>query len=701
MKNNLYLYIFGLLSSAFFGQNLPNDCVNYIQACDNQSISYNVSGAGVQEIIPPSCGTEESNSLWLKVTIAESGFLGFILIPNSNDIEEDYDFWIFGPNSICNNLGNPIRCSTTNPSMAGQSNNHTGMDANSIDTSEGPGVNGNSFVKQLNVSAGESYFIVIDRPYGISPFTLNWTGTAIIANPFSTQNFLDFEDIILCDDGADNLEPYDFSVLTTPYIGSIVGYTLSYFETNQDASLNLGEIIGINNVSQGTYFVRITNTNSSCFIVKPLEVVFNSLQPLQVLGCDDTPDGIFTFDTSNIETDLLNGLTGFDMSFTDENNIPLSSPLPNPFITNQQTINVMLTSNTGNPCSFTTTIEFVINDKPQFFAIPTSLTTLCNQNNPNQSIEFANFDTSTFQSTILGFQTGMNVEYYDENNIMLSSPLPNPFNSESQIISVKIINSNDENCFTTGTIALNVLQLPNIELIGQEKKVCKNLPNYSVLLNAGLINTNQISNHTYQWFLNNTSIAGATSYNLPVNVAGNYSVLVTNANNCENTRTVLVSESNIATINNITINDFEYNNAIIVDATGIGNYTYSLNNISFQTSNVFNNVLPGIYTVYIKDINGCGIVEKDINVLGAPKYFTPNGDSFNDFWNIKGVDAKLNAKTIIRIFDRYGKLLSQINPLSQGWNGMFNNQQLPADDYWYTIELNNGRIVKGHFSLIR
>jgi gliding motility-associated-like protein len=88
-------------------------------------------------------------------------------------------------------------------------------------------------------------------------------------------------------------------------------------------------------------------------------------------------------------------------------------------------------------------------------------------------------------------------------------------------------------------------------------------------------------------------------------------------------------------------------------------------------------------------------------VLGAPKFFTPNGDSYNDYWNIKGVDAKLNAKTIIRIFDRYGKLLTQINPLSLGWDGTYNKQTLPADDYWYTIELNNGRIVKGHFSLLR
>lgn len=100
-------------------------------------------------------------------------------------------------------------------------------------------------------------------------------------------------------------------------------------------------------------------------------------------------------------------------------------------------------------------------------------------------------------------------------------------------------------------------------------------------------------------------------------------------------------------------------------------------------------------------MKGCDTLTEKINVMGAPKFFTPNGDGFNEFWNIKGIDRQLNTKTSIRIYDRYGKLLSQINPLSFGWDGTFNNKIVPADDYWYYIEFSNGRIVKGHFALIR
>jgi gliding motility-associated-like protein len=56
---------------------------------------------------------------------------------------------------------------------------------------------------------------------------------------------------------------------------------------------------------------------------------------------------------------------------------------------------------------------------------------------------------------------------------------------------------------------------------------------------------------------------------------------------------------------------------------------------------------------------------------------------------------------VIRIFDRYGKLLKQIFPNSNGWDGTFNGQALPSDDYWYTVVLEDGREIKGHFALKR
>lgn len=56
---------------------------------------------------------------------------------------------------------------------------------------------------------------------------------------------------------------------------------------------------------------------------------------------------------------------------------------------------------------------------------------------------------------------------------------------------------------------------------------------------------------------------------------------------------------------------------------------------------------------------------------------------------------------MIYIFDRYGKLVKQISPLSQGWDVTFNGNQMPSSDYWCSVQLDDGRIIKGHFSLKR
>jgi len=78
-----------------------NDCVDAILICGNANLSgLTASGIGVQEISPGNaCGLGENNSLWLKIKINTGGTLGFTLTPQSPNLIEDLDFWIFGPNA--------------------------------------------------------------------------------------------------------------------------------------------------------------------------------------------------------------------------------------------------------------------------------------------------------------------------------------------------------------------------------------------------------------------------------------------------------------------------------------------------------------------------------------------------------------------------------------------------------------------------
>lgn len=148
-----------------------------------------------------------------------------------------------------------------------------------------------------------------------------------------------------------------------------------------------------------------------------------------------------------------------------------------------------------------------------------------------------------------------------------------------------------------------------------------------------------------------------------------------------------------------------YNIEIV--AQGTGDYEYAINGGEFQDDPQFFDVPPGINTVIINDKNGCGTTEPiEFLVVGYPKFFTPNGDGIHDNWNILGIETLSNPAVFI--FDRYGKLLKQLDGTTLGWDGTFNGRALPSSDYWFRLDYerdDNGvfvaRSVRRHFTLVR
>lgn len=204
---------------------------------------------------------------------------------------------------------------------------------------------------------------------------------------------------------------------------------------------------------------------------------------------------------------------------------------------------------------------------------------------------------------------------------------------------------------------------------------------------------------SYEW---NTNPPQFTQQ-ITVNSGGIYEVTLTNALNCSKTKTFTIEASGIATIEDIIINDFRENNSatIQISASSLGDYEFSLDGVNYQDSNIFSNLNAGEYTVYVQDKKGCGIIFETFYILDYPKYFTPNNDGYNDTWYIKNLDKRNLENSVITVFDRYGKLIKQVSGTSEGWNGTFNGEILPSTDYWFTIELTNGKTIKGHFALKR
>lgn len=270
-----------------------------------------------------------------------------------------------------------------------------------------------------------------------------------------------------------------------------------------------------------------------------------------------------------------------------------------------------------------------------------------------------------------------------------------------QTLWIRIESNLDNSCVGLGPyISLNIEKLPNIQL-NSANLICSNLPTFFVTLDAGFLNSVTLSNFNYDWKKNGTNL-NVTTPTLGVNSEGNYTVDVTNSSGCSRIRSIQVTASNSATINTIDIVDLVELNTVTVNTTGPGDYEYSMDYLNglWQDSNSFTNVPGGIHQVVVNDKNGCGLVSKEITVLSIPKFFTPNNDSYNDVWIVKGMESYPNSD--LKIFDRYGKFIKELTPGSTGWDGTFNGQELPASDYWFVFKMDATAPEKrGHFSLKR
>ncbi len=282
----------------------------------------------------------------------------------------------------------------------------------------------------------------------------------------------------------------------------------------------------------------------------------------------------------------------------------------------------------------------------------------------------------------LNLPSNYQVNFY--NSPTSTTPLSNSFlltTPYQQTIYAKISNNN---CYNGIPVILNINTFNNT-ITDENVAICSNVPT-TLTADAG-----------YQSYLWNT---GETTSSIQVANAGIYNVVIENTNGCTKVKTFTVTASEIATIENIIISGFNENSSAEIVISGNGVYQFSIDGVNYQNSPVFTNLTGLVYTAFVK--NGCGTVQKEFYLIQIPKFFTPNGDGINDIWYIKGIRPMTpNVNSIVSIFNRYGKLLTQFPAFANGWDGTYNGRQMLADDYWFVIELGDGRTAKGHFSLLR
>ncbi|WP_396146182.1 T9SS type B sorting domain-containing protein [Flavobacterium sp.] len=787
-KKIIYLFV-SFFAQFSFSQ---NDCVDALVACGNSNYNnISIVGPGISEIdFTNSCTGQENNSLWIKVTIQNPGTLGFTLIPNNASLNIDFDFWVFGPTASCSNLGQTIRCSTTNPQLSNASNNQTGMNATETDTFEGPAAQGNNFVSALNVLANETYYLVIDRFSGDSNFSLQWTGTATFSDAPIINNTTAGStlNISKCDSDAvqDNSTSFDLTQNQSLAIGLQTNILATFHISENDAIVGSNKIINTTNFTNTSnpqiIYIRLENALTGCFTTSNFSLTvtpFQTQNPINIESCDFDNNGFATFNLLENTFILTNGDPNLVVTYHPTNND--TTTLPNNYTNQVAFTNETLwakISDSSTSCYAYKPFDIIINPAPvavasqltqcDFEVFPNGLTTfnlneanniITNNNanyvtsfylnnadavaninalssnytnisnpqiisvrvtnsvtgcfsitqltlnvtvNPTQVVTIEKCDDdgtedgiTTFNLADAGFeQSGNTVTYFSTpNDALLELNQITTTTFTTQTVYARIENGND--CIGVNVINLIIKPLPNFT-ITQFGLLCLNDVSKSTQLTAQMVNP---LSHSFLWTPTNE-----TTQSIDVTQNGTYTVTVTNnTTSCTKTLDIIVTSSEIATIQDIEIVELSDNNSVEVLVNGNGDYVYSIQEPygPYQDSNIFTNVPMGFHTIYVKDLNGCGISEQLISVLGVPQYFTPNGDGFNDTWNIKGVNEQFYANSIIHIYDRYGKLVKQISAIGQGWDGTYNGNLAPSDDYWYNITFDDGRNAKGHFALKR
>ncbi|MBC2839764.1 T9SS type B sorting domain-containing protein [Robiginitalea sp. SC105] len=175
---------------------------------------------------------------------------------------------------------------------------------------------------------------------------------------------------------------------------------------------------------------------------------------------------------------------------------------------------------------------------------------------------------------------------------------------------------------------------------------------------------------------------------------------------CSIQRSVEVILSVPPGISGIIIEDFSAANRVTVETDAVGDFEYALDNGPFQANPVFEGVPAGSHQVRMRDRLGCGEITETITVVGYLPFFTPNGDGQHDTWQIQGLETLTDP--VVHIFDRYGKLLKQLDRDSPGWDGTYLGRLLPGSDYWFRLSYLDAsgqrveaRYLNAHFALKR
>ena len=555
-----------------------------------------------------------------------------------------------------------------------------------------------------------------------------------------------------CDDvSGDGIATFDLTEANANILQHSTLTTLTYWELESDAEAGTGTPLPLSYESESKIiYVRAELAGSEpgdpvCAVVVPLELIVNPLPATSIAPygvCQTNFTGFAQFDLGNYRSTILPAgaaLTDYTVRFyaIDPRVTPPGSANGNPSLPFLYTNTVYRTQtiwvyaqNLDTECDVV--LPLVLSVEPQTIANPVDDTVVrfCDTDGVNDGI-FA-VDLTLATPVIIGTQVPIDstynyvVTYYlteaDARAGQNAITNPSAYPTATTVLWAMIRSTLPYGCpaYTSVPVTVDLLPAPVISSDNDSHTSCVDFETNEVLRYVELHSNITTPGNTFQWFKDGVAIPGATSADYSAFESGIYTVVVTGAapNFCVSDAipgwdVTMSGPASLIDDGYVVSNAFADNQTITVLVEGYGDYQYSMYvDGPWQNSNVFTNVSVGYHDIYVRDItNGndaCDpIAINDVSTIDYPKYFTPNGDGYNDYWNIIGLANFPSSR--IYIFDKYGKLLKQLAPGSdptegQGWDGTFNGNPLPSDDYWFTVTFPDGDTVrefKAHFAMKR
>jgi len=191
---------------------------------------------------------------------------------------------------------------------------------------------------------------------------------------------------------------------------------------------------------------------------------------------------------------------------------------------------------------------------------------------------------------------------------------------------------------------------------------------------------------------------------------GEYRVKIADLNNCSIDTFTTLFEPEPMKISKDTTLPFcpdTYDGRIeIIDING-GTAPYVLTWQDGSSGYYLDALNEGVYIVNIEDNNRCMLIDTTVlnsinnSCLVIPTAFTPNGDGYNDTWEIENIEIYPDAR--VEIFNRWGELLFVSgNGYEKKWDGTYKGRDMPIDSYHFILHIKKGKDpVVGIVTIIR